>query len=110
MAGGAGNDTFVFTAVADSKPGAGNFDTIDDFTSGDRIDLSAIDAKTSQFGDQAFGFVAAQNAGVVANKVTWYQSGSETIIQADNNGNTVADVEIHLANYITPLTSGDFIL
>lgn len=111
LAGGAGNDTFVFAAVADSKPGAGNFDTIDDFAAGDKIDLSDIDANTNHFGNQAFGFVAAQDSGAQAYKVTWYQDtlNGQTIVQADNNGNTVADVEIHLAGLQT-LASGNFIL
>ena len=111
LAGGPGNDTFVFADVADSKPGAGNFDTIDDFTAGDKIDLSAIDANTQHHGDQDFGFVAAQTAGVQAYKVTWHQDtvNNQTIVQADNNGNAVADVEIHLAGLQT-LTAGNFIL
>lgn len=112
LLGGAGNDTFIYTSVNDSKSGAGNFDIIDDFTHGvDKIDLSDIDAKTSQGGDQAFGFVAAQTTGVQANKVTWYQDvmNNETIIRADNNGNAVADLEIHLAGLKT-LTASDFIL
>jgi Ca2+-binding RTX toxin-like protein len=110
-AGGAGNDTFIFTATADSKPGVGNFDLVDDFTAGDKIDLSAIDANMNHFGNQTFGFVAGPTSGVVADKVTWYQdiANNQTIIQADNNGNAVADVEIHLAG-LTTLTAGNFIL
>jgi len=112
LAGGLGADIFRYAAVGESAPGAGNFDTIDDFTPGaDKIDLSQIDAKTSQWGDQAFGFVAAETTGVQANKVTWYQDvlNNETIVQADNNGNSVADLQIHLAGLMT-LTSGDFVL
>jgi Ca2+-binding RTX toxin-like protein len=112
LVGGLGADLFKYGSVGESAPGAGNFDTIDDFTPGaDKIDLSAIDAKTSQGGDQAFGFVAAQTAVVQANKVTWYQDvlNNETVVQADNNGNAVADLQIHLAGILT-LTAGDFVL
>ncbi len=44
LTGGGGNDRFIFTALADSGPGAR--DLITDFSraQGDRIDLSAIDA------------------------------------------------------------------
>jgi hypothetical protein len=112
LAGGLGGDLFRYLAVGDSKPGAGNFDVIDDFAPGtDKIDLSPIDAKTGQPGNQAFGFVAGQTTGVVANKVTWYQDAlnNETVVQADNNGNAVADLQIHLAGLMT-LTSADFML
>jgi len=110
LTGGGGHDTFKFVAVTDSAPGATHYDTITDFQHGvDKIDLSAIDANTLVAGDQAFGFTAGQT--VQANKVTWYQDAvhNETIILADNNGNTGADFEIHLAGLKT-LTASDFIL
>jgi len=56
--------------------------------------LAAIDASKAK-GDQAFASVS-QNLNVVANSVTWFESGGNTIIQADVNGNTTADITIVL--------------
>ena len=50
--GGAGKDVFYYTGVEDSSPEYPDF--IKDFRSGDKIDLSEIDADESLDGDQAF--------------------------------------------------------
>jgi Ca2+-binding RTX toxin-like protein len=108
--GGPGLDRFIFTAATDSSPSAP--DIISDFLNGtDRIDLSAIDANTSPKakGDQAFAF-ADQNANVVANSVSWFESGGNTIVQADVNGNTTADLTVVLTGINHNLTASDFIL
>ncbi|MEH2560845.1 Ca2+-binding RTX toxin-like protein [Bradyrhizobium sp. AZCC 2289] len=48
FSGGTGNDTFKYTAITDSQPGSGKFDTISDFTHGsDKIDFSAISGLNS---------------------------------------------------------------
>ncbi|TIP78445.1 MAG: RTX toxin, partial [Mesorhizobium sp.] len=123
--GGGGSDRFIFLAITDSAPGTtgdlNNYDTIVDFTKQggelDKIDLTAIDAKTQAgfIGDQAFTFVAnptpAIDPGVQANSVTWYQDtiNNITIIHADVDGNTTADFEIQLSGLVN-LTADDFIL
>jgi serralysin len=59
LTGGAGADTFVF---ADGYTGstAGHRDTITDFTPGtDQIDLTGIDANTTQAGHDAFRFMGS---------------------------------------------------
>ncbi|MFL6846579.1 MAG: M10 family metallopeptidase C-terminal domain-containing protein [Allosphingosinicella sp.] len=62
--GGAGNDTFVgeinATKVA-SKMGAISLDVVLDFSAGDVLDLSGIDANTGLAGDQAFHLVNSAN-------------------------------------------------
>ena len=50
--GGAGNDTFKFASAA-----AANGDTIVGFQTGDRIDVSGIDANGGSAGNQAFALV-----------------------------------------------------
>jgi Ca2+-binding RTX toxin-like protein len=112
LTGGAGNDTFVLTALSDSSPAAR--DIVRDFFHGqDQFDFSAIDADTSSSkaakGDQAFLF-AGQNADVVAHSVSWFESGGNTIVQADVNGNTTADLTIVLTGINHNLTASDFIL
>jgi Ca2+-binding RTX toxin-like protein len=115
LTGGLGNDTFVLAAVADSIPAAP--DIITDFFHGqqDKFDFSAIDANTSSSkaakGDQAFLF-AGQNANVVANSVTWFESSDSgnTIVQADVNGDTTADLTVVLTGINHNLTASNFIL
>jgi Ca2+-binding RTX toxin-like protein len=112
LTGGPGNDTFVLAAVADSIPATP--DMITDFFHGqDKFDFSAIDANTSSSkaakGDQAFLF-AGQNADVVANGVSWFESGSNTIVQADVSGDATADLTITLLGINHHLTASDFIL
>jgi hypothetical protein len=77
---------------------------------------AAIDANTSSKakGDQAFAF-AGQNANAVANSVTWFESGGNTIAQADvtgpdAQGNTTADLTVVLTGINHNLTASDFML
>ena len=108
LTGGQGSDKFVFTALAHSTPSAS--DIITDFVTGsDIIDLSTIDANTSKGGNQAFAF-GGQNANVVANSVTWVESSGNTIVQADVNGDTTADLQIVLLGTNLHLHATDFIL
>jgi hypothetical protein len=48
-------------------------------------------------------------AGVVANSVTWYQSGGNTIVQLDVNGDATAEMVIVLTG-IHSLSASDFLL
>jgi Ca2+-binding RTX toxin-like protein len=108
MNGGAGADRFVYSAFTDSTPAA--FDIIQGFVHGtDIIDIAGIDANTAKKGDQAFSF-AGQNSAVVANSVTWYESGGNTFVQADVNGNTTADLRIELTGINFNLSASDFLL
>ncbi len=57
--GGGGSDTFVYRFISDSPAGApaDGRDQILDFTAGDIIDLSVIDARFTTAGEQAFNFI-----------------------------------------------------
>lgn len=91
MTGGDGSDTFRFDSVDDSAPGAGR-DVITDFTSGsDLIDLQQLGATTFLGTDQFSG-----NAG----EVRYAVDGSSTIVELDNNGDGLADVQIELAGVL----------
>jgi Ca2+-binding RTX toxin-like protein len=110
LIGGQNGDTFVYTATNEST--IASHDTIFDFEEAGNVDvisLTAIDANLALGGDQAFVFDAAQNAGVVNNHVTWFQdvAHNTTTIQADNNGDGVADLVIILVG-VQSLVSGDF--
>lgn len=107
--GGAGADDFVYTSILESPVGVGNRDTILDFAVGsDDIILTAIDSNTVAAGNGTFLY-GGQNAATVANTITWHQSGGNTYVHGDVNGDTVADFEIELIG-LKALTSGDFAL
>jgi Ca2+-binding RTX toxin-like protein len=108
--GGPNSDTFVFVSVNDSN-GTTSIDTILDFSGqeGDKIDLSQIDSNTAVEGNQAFAFVTNSTSAVVANSVSWYQTGGNTIVQGDVNGDTTADLHIVLSGLHT-LSSTNFML
>ena len=116
LIGGQGADAFIYAATSDST--APSHDTIFDFdetVNGEQIDLHLIDANTALSGDQAFAFQLAQTQSVVNNTVTWYQDAThnQTIIQADNNGDGVADLVIYLTGIHNLTGAGggsDFIL
>jgi hypothetical protein len=110
LVGGAGADTFIFKTVPDSAPSLS--DVITDFLAGtDKIDLSVLDANAAISGNQAFLF-GGENENVVANSVTWFtdQSSGNTVIQADLNGNNIADMQIVLTGVNPNLHAVDFIM
>ncbi len=104
-------DVFRYLAVSDSTPAAGGRDRIRDFRQADldRIDLSAIDAATGQGGNQAFAFIGAAAFSGVQGQLRAVVSGAVTIVEADTDGNAVADLRIVLNGAIT-LGAADFVL
>ncbi len=73
------------------------------------IDLSGIDAKSNVNGNQAFHFVAAGNFTHTIGDLIAVNSGANTIVSGDTNGNGAADFSILVVG-ATGLTAGDFIL
>jgi pectate lyase len=108
LTGGAGNDTFVFSQLLDSKVGSGR-DVVTDFAKGDVIDLSAIDAMTKLNGDQSFSFIGSGKFTGAAGELHAIQSGGDTLIEGDINGDAKADFQIELAGFHN-LAASDFIL
>ena len=105
LTGGAGADTFVYQSASDSTPEAP--DRITDFSpaQGDRIDLSAL---SGVLGIGALRFVgSAPFAGRGTVRYSWV--GSQTVVEADVNGDGVADLTIRLDGRVA-LTAGDFVL
>jgi Ca2+-binding RTX toxin-like protein len=92
LAGGAGADVFAFLRLSDSK--VGHADLISDLHDADRIDLSAIDADSTQAGDQAFTLVASLD-GHAGQAALSYDAGAElTSLSLDVDGDGVADAVI----------------
>ncbi len=107
--GGAGNDTFVFNSVNDSGGGATN-DRIKDFilASNDRIDLSAMDAKSGIVGVQHFKYIGTAAFTGHSGELR-YQAGTNTIVLTDTNGDKRADFQVTLDGHLD-MTVMDFIL
>jgi serralysin len=105
--GGAGPDSYVYRSTAESTDAAR--DTIR-FVNGDKIDLSLIDANASSAGsDDAFSFIGAAAFSHTAGELRVEQSGSDWIVQADVNGDGMADLVLSVTS-ATPLASSDFLL
>jgi serralysin len=104
MSGGAGKDTFVFRSASDSGMTAAKRDYITDFTRHDIIDLARIDADTTQAGNQDFRFIGDDAFTGVAGQLHYreVESGGKefTILEADRNGDGVADFQVTLARHI----------
>jgi len=106
LTGGLGADAFVYRAFSDSS--ASRFDTIMDFSAAerDRIDLSAIDANTLGGGDDdAFVYINSALFSGIAGELRF----ANGVLQADGNGDRIADLTIRLAG-ITTLAAGSVVL
>ena len=110
MHGLGGRDTFRFDQITDSAVGNARDTIVDLFRSeGDRIDLSAIDARTGQAGNQGFTFIG--NGAFTASgqvRVVDREFGAK-LVQISNDGDLQADMEIWVG--IAPqLGAQDFVL
>ena len=105
MAGNKHNDLFLFLQLADSEAGAE-----DRITNGldrrDTIDLTAIDADTTQGGDQAFHLGGTTFDNEAGEFIRFYHAGSNTtFFQGDVDGDGDADFSLSVTgNYATYLS------
>jgi Ca2+-binding RTX toxin-like protein len=113
LTGGTGIDTFIFNAISDSGVGAGNRDVITDFVDfTDRIDFSSMDANTSNGAgvNDAFSMIGANAFSGVAGQLRYVLVGSDTLLQADLNGDSAADFEVVLTGTHTFANAADLVL
>lgn len=111
MTGGTTNqrDRFIYFQPTDTGVGAGNRDIITDFQSGtDRIEISRIDADITQGFRQDFVLIFDTAFSSTAGELRYAQTGTETILQADRNGDGVSDWEIELTGTVN-LQLSDFV-
>jgi Ca2+-binding RTX toxin-like protein len=106
--GNAGDDTFVFAAVSDSPKGTTR-DTVRDFAGvndggGDLIDLSGLNG-----GGVSLAFHDDGQFHGGAGDVRSYQSGANTIVEVDVDGNNRADLQITVIG-VHDIAAADFIL
>lgn len=93
LTGGTGNATFVYAAITDSA--VKTPDTIKDFHTGDRIDLSALDADTSAAGVQHFHLGAT--SGHVGDIVVSFDAAhNRTVVDLYDNATATPDARIYL--------------
>lgn len=117
--GGGGEDTFVFASIGAAGKGT-SADVINDYTVGDRVDVSQIDANGALVGDPAFIFAGEITSvsggfgqlgrGQIGYRYQTDTNGVEhTIIEGNTNANPEADFQIRLIGNVQ-LTAGDFLL
>jgi Ca2+-binding RTX toxin-like protein len=98
MRGGNGNDMFDYNSVGESRTGAA--DLILDFTRGDRINLARIDADgNAANGDTSFTWLGdgAFTGAAGELRVSQHpQFGRTWVVEADVDGDKVADMTIYL--------------
>jgi Ca2+-binding RTX toxin-like protein len=106
MDGGTGNDTFVFKTVA-----AANGDTIVGFETGDKIDLSNIDANQSMAGNQSFTLVSPAITSVQQLSVRHETraDGDYTVIEGNVNDANAPDFKVSIQGTHN-LAASDFTL
>jgi len=110
MTGGGGADRFVYRSLQDSGVAPGTIDQITDFNQGDgdRIDLSAIDARPTILFRQAFTFVAGGHFTGPGQVTSWIDGGN-TFVGVNVSGGAGPDMVIELLGVRT-LGAGDFVL
>ena len=108
LVGGAQGDVFTYTKTNQST--TASRDIIRDFVSGvDMVDLSGIDADRTTGGNQIFTYIGNAAFTGVAGQLNWLTNGTKTWLQADTNGDAVADFSVQLNN-LSALSSADLIL
>ena len=107
LTGGTGNDIFYYDDSAQSTPSAG--DTVEDFATGDKIDVSGMDAIAGG-GHDGFNFLGTGAFTNQAGELRVEDQGSSIwLVQGDTDGDGVADFQLtlHVADAHT-ITSADF--
>jgi flagellin len=110
LLGGAGADTFVFTRAAESGMLPTERDRIIDWEDIDTLDLSAIDASTSQAGHQSLvfvGFDPVNDWNVGSGQVKYVYTGGNTYVLGDVTGDARADFNIEIRGIHTLTLDND---
>ncbi|WP_395682009.1 calcium-binding protein [Inquilinus sp.] len=106
---GAGNDRFSYAALSDSAVSGSGKDVIADFSAGDVIDLSAIDADGNPAnGDTAFSFGDSGFTGH-AGELRVVTAGTTQVVYVDADGDRAPDFAINVLSDHA-LSASDFVL
>jgi Ca2+-binding RTX toxin-like protein len=107
LSGGVGNDVFDFNALTEMGITSSTWDIITDFSNGDRIDLSTLDANTATTVNDAF------NGALIGTNVAFTAAGQLKLISGVLYGNVDADSGAEFAialTGVTTLSAAEFIL
>ena len=112
--GGGGADTFLYRTTGESGISTTTRDLIRDFVSGDsvtgdKIDLSMLDANNLLAGDQAFTWIGTAAFSNVAGQLHQIARPDQTILEADLDGNGTSDFSIAIKGTIV-FAASDFVL
>jgi len=112
--GGSEADVFLFKSLTDTGTTSSTRDVIADFRlDHDRIDLSAIDARSNVGGNDIFRFVDNRAFSGLSGELHYVSRTvagvSSTIVEGDVNGDRLADFQIELSGRYT-LVAADFVL
>ncbi|MFM7311908.1 MAG: calcium-binding protein, partial [Cyanobium sp.] len=97
LVGGSGVDLFVFSTPAEAGNGSGSRDCILDMGVPDRIDLSAIDARSDQSGNQAFVWIGAAAFSALGQLRYTRLSNGNGLLEGNCSGNLAADFQVELS-------------
>lgn len=108
LTGGDGNDIFKYTNVSDSGASVSTRDVIVDFTLGDKIDLSAIDAMAGYSRNDTFKYIGTSaNLNLAnANGAVWFENG---VVYASTDRDLAAEFQIELVG-VASLDATDLVL
>lgn len=101
--GGVGDDRFIFNALSESVAAAR--DRIDDFASGDLVDLSRMDTDLVTAGDQAFVLVSEFTRQVGQATAVFDRGTGLTVLSLDQNGDGQADFALEIRGAFTGASS-----
>ncbi|MCH8617149.1 calcium-binding protein [Sphingomonas sp. SM33] len=109
--GGTGADDFAFGSADFGGLTESTADRIHDFSQaeGDHINLTQVDANSLLTGRQGFSFIGSDAFHNVAGELRYEESGGNTFVYGDTNGDGIADFMVMLDGGHT-LTGGDFLL
>jgi Ca2+-binding RTX toxin-like protein len=112
LTGGTGNDIFDFNALTDTGITSATRDVITDFTTGDKVDLSTLDANPATATNNAFTFIGASAFGSDATGQLRYVYNSVSkigVLYGSTDADSAAEFTIELTG-APSLSAQSFIL
>jgi Ca2+-binding RTX toxin-like protein len=106
MSGNGGDDIFIYRFADESGLTEATRDIVTDFTAGDRLNLTAVDADTVAAGNNDFTTLLAAGSAFTAAGQLMFENG---ILYGNTDGDAEAEFSIALTG-VASLTLADFIL
>jgi Ca2+-binding RTX toxin-like protein len=97
LQGGDGADLFLYANIGDAGNGIGSRDLITDWIAGDRIDLSAIDARSDQGGNQAFTWIGSAPFSALGQLRYATLGNGNGLLEGNCSGSLAAEFQLELS-------------